>query len=100
MARRYFISFLYKLGQVLKKCFVFFSFVVRFRLVIRFYCHFFILLVDVFPNTRFSNRSNCILRVKLSLSPRAIRSFFLVVRILLVAHGTLLLFYKFLFVKT
>ena len=82
-----------------KKCFVFFSFVVRFRLVIRFYSHFFGLLVRFFPNTRFSNRSDCILRVKLSLSPRVIWSF-LVVRILLVAHGTLLLFYKLLFVKT
>ena len=32
-----------------KKCFVFFSFVVRFRLVIRFYSHFFVLLVRCFP---------------------------------------------------
>ena len=32
-----------------KKCFVFFSFVVRFRLVIRFYSHFFGLLVRFFP---------------------------------------------------
>ena len=64
-----------------KKCFVFFSFVVRFRLVIRFYSHFLVCWLDVFPNTRFSNRSDCILRVKLSLSPRAIRSFFIVVRI-------------------
>ena len=48
-ARRYFISFLYKLGQVSKECFVFFSFVVRFRLVIRFYSHFFGLLVRCFP---------------------------------------------------
>ena len=82
-----------------KKCIVFFSFVVRFRLVIRFYSHFFGLLVRFFPNTRFSNRSDCILRVKLSLSPRVIWSF-LVVRILLAAHRTLLLFYKLLFVKT
>ena len=32
-----------------KKCFVFFSFVIRFRLVIRFYSHFFSLLVRFFP---------------------------------------------------
>ena len=48
-ACRYFISFLYKLGQVSKKMLCFFSFVVRFRLVIRFYSHFFGLLVRFFP---------------------------------------------------
>ena len=57
-------SFCYKLGQASKKNnIVFFSLVVRFRLVILFYSYFF-----VFPNIKFSNRSDSILRIKLSSS--------------------------------
>ena len=59
---------------------VFLSFVVRFRLVILFYSYFCICWLDFFPNIRFFNRSDLILRIKLSLSLRVIWSF-LVVRI-------------------
>ena len=61
-----------------KNSVVFFSFVVRFRLVILFYSYFSICWLDFFPNIRFSNRSDY--SIALSLSLRVIWSF-LVVRI-------------------
>ena len=93
-----FSYFYTELGHISKKM-ALFSFPLSFALGFEFV---FVLIVfvcwlDFLPNTRFSNRSDCILCVKLSLSPRVI---FLVVRILLAAHRTLLLFYKLLFVKT
>ena len=89
-AHRYFISFFHKLSFAL-----WFALGLLFFFILIFFC----LLVRFFPNTRFSNRSDFILHIKLSLYPRVIW-FFLVVRILLVAHGTLLFFYKLLFDKT
>ena len=61
-----------------KNSVVFFSFAVRFRLVILFYSYFSICWLDFFPNIRFSNRSDY--SIALSLSLRVIWSF-LVVRI-------------------
>ena len=50
------------------------------RLVILFYSYFFVCWLEFSPNTRFSNRSDFLLRIKLSLFPCVIWSF-LVVRI-------------------
>ena len=48
---------------------VFFSFVIRFRLVILFHSCFFVSWLDFFPHIRFYNRSDYILCIKLSLFP-------------------------------
>ena len=84
-----------------KNSIVFLSFVVRFRLVILFYSYFSICWLDFFPNIRFFNRSDFILRIKLSLSLRVIWSF-LVVRFACFTWKTFLClnFYKLLFIKT
>ena len=74
-----------------KKCFGFFSFVVRFRLVIRFYSHFFGLLVRCFPQQK-RLYSSCQAFLIFSCNPILFLYWW--------AHGTLLLFYKFLFLKT
>ena len=68
----YFHFFIYTQPGFEKNSVVFFSFVVRFRLVILFYSYFSICWLDFFPNIRLSNRSDFILRIKLSLSPRVI----------------------------
>ena len=70
-----------------KNSVVFFSFVVRFRLVILFYSYFSICWLDFFPNIRFSNRSDY--SIALSLSLRIIWSF-LVLRIVCFTWKTFL----------
>ena len=70
----------YKLGQVSKKIALFFGLCRSLLARNSFYSYFSICWLDFFPNIRFSNRSDFILPIKLSLSPRVIWSF-LVVRI-------------------
>ena len=78
-ARRYFcFHFIINSAGFEKNSVVFFSFVVRFRLVILSYSYFSICWLDFFPNIRFSSRSDY--SIALSLSLRVISSF-LVVRI-------------------
>ena len=73
-------SLYYKLGQVSKKVALFFWLCRSLLARNSFYSYFSICWLDFFPNIRFSNRSDFILRIKLFLSHRVIWSF-LVVRI-------------------